>query len=139
MAPGCLAAYTRAMNVVAVGLDLVDVARVEAMLERHGDRILRRLLSEGERSYCKSKAVPARHVAARIAAKEATYKAFSQAGTDEVLWWRDMEVVLDGRGRPSLELLDRAQACAAALEISSCLVSLSHSDTQAAAVVILQR
>ena len=127
------------MSVVAVGLDLVDVARVESMLERHGNRILRRLLSEGERSYCQSKAVPARHVAARIAAKEATYKALSQAGTDDVLWWGDMEVVLDERGRPWLKLLERAQACASALDVSNCLLSLTHSDTQAAAVVILLR
>jgi holo-[acyl-carrier protein] synthase len=126
------------MSVLAVGLDLVDVARVEKMIERHGDRLLHRLLSDGERSYCQSKVVPARHVAARIAAKEAAYKAFSQAGTDVVLWWGDMEVTGDSEGRPSLRLLARAQGCAEAVGASSCLLSLSHSDSQAAAIVILQ-
>lgn len=127
------------MNVTSVGLDIVDVSRVERMLERHGDRVLQRLLLNEEREYCRSKAVPARHVAARIAAKEAGYKAFSQAGTDEVLWWSDMEVVRDDKGRPSLKLLDRALRCAEELGVSGCLLSMSHSDSQATAIVILLR
>lgn len=125
------------MSVVAVGLDFVDVGRVERMLERHGDRILRRLLTADERFYCQGMAVPARHVAARIAAKEATYKALSQGGSDRVVWWSHVEVVRDSRGRPGLRLYDRAQASAAELGITQCLVSLTHSDTQAAAIVIL--
>lgn len=127
------------MNVISVGLDIVDVSRVEKMLDRHGDRMLQRLLLDDEWDYCRSKAMPARHVAARIAAKEAGYKAFSQAGTDEVLWWSDMEVVRDDKGRPSLKLLDRAKRCAEELGVSGCLLSLSHSDSQATAIVILLR
>jgi len=125
------------MAVVAVGLDFVDVSRIERMLERHGDRALRRLLTEDERSYCQAKAVPARHVAARIAAKEATYKALSQGGSDRVVWWSHVEVVHDARGRPGLRLYDRAQTSAAELGITQCLVSLTHSDAQAAAIVVL--
>ncbi len=125
------------MTVIAVGLDLVDVGRVERMLTRHGDRILRRLLTEDERSYCQAKAVPARHVAARIAAKEATYKALSQGGSDRVVWWPHVEVVRDSRGRPGLRLHDRARAIAAELGVTQCLVSLTHSDAQAAAIVVL--
>jgi holo-[acyl-carrier protein] synthase len=107
------------------------------MLKRHGDQILRRLLTEDERFYCQGKAVPARHVAARIAAKEATYKALSQGGSDRVVWWSHVEVVRDSRGRPGLRLYDRGQASAGELGITQCLVSLTHSDAQAAAVVIL--
>lgn len=125
------------MRVLGVGLDLVDVARVERMLERHGDRLLDRLLSVPERDYCRSLAFPARHVAARIAAKEAAYKALSQAGTEEVLWWGDMEVVRDEKGRPQLRLLERAQTWADMIGVDRCLLSLTHSETQAGAIVVV--
>ncbi|UCD23732.1 MAG: holo-ACP synthase [Gemmatimonadota bacterium] len=125
------------MNVLAVGLDLVDVARIESMLGRYGDRALDRLLLAGEREYCTRQALPARHVAARVAAKEATYKALSQAGTDHVIWWHDVEVISRPNGGPALELHGRGRACADELEVSTSLVSLTHSDTAAAAVVML--
>jgi holo-[acyl-carrier protein] synthase len=127
------------MNIIAVGLDLVDVARVERLLERHGDRALDRLLVGEEREYCLSQAVPARHVAARIAAKEATYKALSQTGTDRVIWWHHVEVKRDKNGRPTIEFYGRGRETADALAVSNCLLSITHSDTAAAAVVILLR
>ena len=127
------------MNVIAVGLDLVDVARVERLLDRHGNRALDRLLIGEEREYCVSQAVPARHVAARIAAKEATYKALSQAGTERVIWWHDVEVKRDRKGRPTIEFHGRGRESAEELAVSDSLLSISHSDTAAAAVVILLR
>ena len=63
------------MNALAIGIDLVTVARVERLLERHEDRALERLLTDAEQAYCRGMAYPARHVAARIAAKEAVFKA----------------------------------------------------------------
>ena len=72
------------MNPIAIGVDVVDVARVERMLARHGDRALLRVLTEEERAYCQRMAVPARHVAARLAAKEAAYKAL--AVDDDAGW-----------------------------------------------------
>ena len=70
------------MSAAGVGIDLVDIDRIERLIEQFGDRALDRLLFESEREYCLSKASPARHVAVRVAAKEATYKALSQAGAD---------------------------------------------------------
>ncbi len=125
------------MTPLAVGLDLVDIGRVERLLDRHGERALRRILTSAEREYCLSQATPARHVAARIAAKEAAYKALSQGGVDRVFWWRDVEVVRDSNSRPSLELHGRAKAGAAEIGVSGLLLSLTHSESQAAAVVIL--
>jgi len=63
-----------------VGIDLVDIVRVEQLLRRHPERALRRLLTAREQSYCMATAKPAQHVAARLAAKEASYKALQQAG-----------------------------------------------------------
>lgn len=125
------------MNTVGVGIDLVDIDRVERLIEQFGDRALTRLLFDGERAYCLSKAAPARHVAARVAAKEAAYKALSLAGADQVLWWHDMEVVLDDQGKPGLVFHGRGKRVVDMLGVKSCLLSLTHSNVQAAAVVIV--
>lgn len=127
------------MNGFAVGLDLVDVERVARLLERSGKRALERILTPGEREYCLTQLAPARHVAARVAAKEAAYKALAQGGAERVVWWRDVEVVRDARNRPSLVFHGRARACAEELQVAGSLLSLTHSETQAAAVVILLR
>jgi holo-[acyl-carrier protein] synthase len=127
------------MSTVGVGIDLVDVDRIERLIEQFGDRALSRLLHEREREYCMTKASPARHVAARVAAKEAAYKALSQAGADQVLWWHDMEVVLDDSGVPSLAFHARGLEVYERLQIKSCLLSLTHSNAQAGAVVVASR
>ena len=61
------------MELIGVGIDLVDVPRVERMIERHGERVVARFLTARERAYVNGKHRPALHIAARIAAKEAAY------------------------------------------------------------------
>ena len=125
------------MTTLAVGMDLVDIARVERMLARHGQRALQRLLTDEERGYCLAAARPAQHVAARLAAKEAAYKALQQADNARGVGWRDTEVVLNGDGRPTLRFRGKAKEAAERMNASSALVSITHSDASAAAVVIL--
>ena len=127
------------MSTVGVGIDLVDIVRIERLIGQFGDRAIDRLLFETEREYCLSKAAPARHIAARVAAKEAAYKALSQAGADQVLWWHDMEVVLDETGVPIIVFHDRGLAVFEKLQLKSCLLSLTHSNLQAGAVVVVSK
>ena len=127
------------MSAVGVGIDLVDIDRIERLIAQFGDRALDRLLFASEREYCLSKAAPARHVAARVAAKEAGYKALSQAGADQVLWWHDMEVVLDNSSVPSIEFHARGLEVYEKLQIKSCLLSITHSNSQAGAVVVVSK
>jgi holo-[acyl-carrier protein] synthase len=125
------------MNPLGIGIDVVDVARVARLLQQHGERALPRLLTDAERDYCLSMAVPARHVAVRLAAKEAAFKAFHSAGARGMLGWLEIEVQRLPHGEPALVLHRRARAFADQLQVSRALVSLSHSDTQGAAVVLL--
>ena len=122
---------------LAVGVDLVTVARVERLLEHSGDRAWERLLLPGERTYCESMAVPARHVAARIAAKEAVYKALQGTEDARGIGWRDIEVVRDGHGRPSVQLHGRAAARLREVGARDVLLSLTHTDDLAAAIAVL--
>lgn len=125
--------------VVGLGLDIVDVERVARMLEREGERVTARLLTENEWAYCSGMHTPAQHVAVRLAAKEAAFKAL--AGTVEArgIGWREIEVVHDEHRRPSVTLYGRAAERARELQVTRTLLTLSHSRQTAGAVVILER
>jgi holo-[acyl-carrier protein] synthase len=110
---------------------LIEVARVAAVLERWGDRFLNRIYTAGEVAYCRGR-VP--ELAVRFAAKEATSKAL---GTGIVgISWREMEVVPDRLGKPTMVLHGRAAARATEVGLVRFEVSLSHSREMATAVVV---
>ena len=125
------------VRAVGVGVDLVDIERVDALIERHGERAIARLLTASEKAYCLGMPRPAQHIAARLAAKEAAYKALQRAGNARSVGWRDTEVLLNGDGSPTLKFHGRADEAAARLNVHEALVSLTHSQRSAAAVVIL--
>jgi holo-[acyl-carrier protein] synthase len=125
------------VSVRGIGLDLVAVARIERLLAHHGTRALERLLTDGERDYCMRMAVPARHVAARVAAKEAVYKALQGSEDARGIGWREIEVVRDPAGRPGVQLTGSAARRLAALQATEVLLSLTHTDDLAAAVALV--
>ncbi len=124
-------------GVVGLGTDLVDVARVEGVLQRQGEAFLRRVFTPGERAYCEKKARPAPFFAARFAAKEAAAKAFG-TGIGEHIGWLDIEVVHEASGAPKLIFSGKGAALAERAGVGSALVSLTHTDSLAAATVLLQ-
>lgn len=121
--------------IVGVGLDLEEVPRFAALLERWGERLSRRLFTEGERQYASGKGREASHYAARFAAKEATLKALS---VPSGLSWHEMEVVGGGRRPPRIVLRGRALEAARALGVEHLHLTLTHTDAIAAAVVIAE-
>lgn len=125
--------------IVGVGIDLVDIARVQRLIDGKGQRALDRLFTADEVAYATSRARPAMHLAARIAAKEAAFKALS--GSDEArrIGWREVEVIAQSGGAPRLELHGRAQLRARELGVGRAHLSLSHTNTTAGAVVVLDR
>lgn len=125
--------------IVGMGLDLVEIARVKRLLASKGDRALRRLFTEGEASYAMARSEPYRHLAARIAAKEATYKALSGTARARGIGWREIEVISASDGRPSLVLRGLALERARELSVAREWLALSHSEATAAAVAILER
>src|SRR5207245_2299169 len=82
-----------------LGVDLVEIARIREILERHGERFLARVYTEAEVAYCRTHREPAPSLAARFAAKEAAFKVLG-TGWGEGVRWRDVEVVRDPRGAP---------------------------------------
>lgn len=123
-------------RVLGIGVDIVETARIQSSLERFGDRFLRRVFTQAERDYCSSMPFPARHYAARFAAKEAVSKAFG-TGIGAQIGWRDIEVNRKQTGEPFILLHGRAAAHAATLHLVQAPISLSHSDHYAVANAIL--
>ena len=124
--------------IVGIGIDLVDIARVARILKWREERALKRLFTFREIDYARNKADPARHFAARLAAKEATFKALAGNEKARAIGWKDIEVVLHLDGRPALHLHGPAKLRAAELNVTRSWVTLTHSETTAGAVVILE-
>jgi holo-[acyl-carrier protein] synthase len=121
-----------------VGLDVVEIGRVRRLLSRQGARALDRLFTPAERQYCDARAEPARHYAARVAAKEAVFKALSGSGDARAIGWREIEVVPDGDGRPEIALHSRAALRARVLGVARVRISLTHTEGVAAAIAVLE-
>ena len=123
------------MSVIALGIDLVEVARVRDLLTKHGERFKERTFTPGERAYCDANADPAMHYAARFAAKEAVSKALG-TGFAEGVGWTDIEVVRAASGQPGIVLHGTAARRAEELGITKMLVTLTHTRESAAASVV---
>ena len=118
--------------ILALGADLVEVARVRRLLARHGERALKRLFHEEELAHALARQDPAPSLAARLAAKEAFQKCWPES-----LSWKSVWVGMEGkkpflRFAPDLEAAMREQGLTA-------LLTLSHERTHALAVVALVR
>ena len=124
--------------ILGTGIDIIEVARIRASFERFGERFLKRVLRPDEIAYCLSHKYPAPHLAARFAAKEAISKAFG-TGIGAQLGWQDLEVGRRESGEPFVILHDKGLALLAARGGSMVLLTLSHTESYAAAMAILER
>jgi holo-[acyl-carrier protein] synthase len=113
-----------------IGLDLLEIDRLERALERH-PRLAERLFTDGERSYAARRIRPAQHLAARFCAKEAVAKALGLAA----FAFRDVEVVA-GDAAPEVRLAGAAAERARELRVTP-LVSLTHEQSMAGAAAVL--
>jgi holo-[acyl-carrier protein] synthase len=117
------------LAMAGVGIDLLEIGRMEGALERH-PRLAGRVFTEAELEYAGLTARPGRHLAARFAAKEAVVKALGMSGGFGL---REIEVVAGEP--PTVRLSGRAAEAAAGREV---LISLTHSRENAAAVAVVQ-
>jgi holo-[acyl-carrier protein] synthase len=124
--------------IVGVGIDLVEVPRIENAWKRFGDRFVQRILLPEEIAYCMSHRNPAPFVAVRFAAKEAVSKAFG-TGIGPLLGWHDIEVRHKESGAPYIALHGKAEDLFTEHRANVMHLSLTHTATSAAAVAILER
>ncbi|MBX3746004.1 MAG: holo-ACP synthase [Verrucomicrobiae bacterium] len=123
--------------ILGTGIDIIEVSRMTAMVERFGDRFLRRVLVAREIEYCQGHVKPGPHIAARFAAKEAVSKAFG-TGIGASLGWGDIEVAHRPTGAPMIVLHGRGRDLMTSRGARELHVSLSHTEHYAAAFALLE-
>jgi holo-[acyl-carrier protein] synthase len=119
------------MSQLATGIDLIEIGRIERAAARHGERFYRRFFTQQEIDFCQGRAAS---LAGRFAVKEAVAKALGTGIGD--FNWTDVEVVCDGRGKPELQLHNRAERLARQKGLRTWSISLSHTDTLAVGLAV---
>ena len=126
------------MTVIGVGIDLVDLERIRLLLASKGEQAMSRFFSAHEREYMASRPDVTGHAAARIAAKEAVYKAMQALPSARGIGWRDIEVARDGEGRPAIQLHGLAAKISEASGGLRIQISLTHSALSAGAIAVVE-
>ena len=124
--------------IAGIGVDMVDIARIQALLDRYGDRFLRRVFTEKESAYAMSGARAAERLAGRFAVKEAVMKALA-TGKSQGILWRDIETLRGRFGKPEVHLHGQAVRWARMRECGAVHVSITHDGGKAVAFVILEK
>lgn len=119
-----------------IGTDIVEVRRIDALIQNRGAAFLERWFTAREIAYCSAKAVPSRHFAARFAGKEAVVKALPIAW-EGPLPWRSIEIINNARGVPSVDLSGPLLDAVASAGVGDVSVSLSHCGEYATAVAVV--
>lgn len=117
--------------IIATGVDVIEIDRIELVCSRWGDRFLERIYTESELRYCRGRT---ERLAGRFAAKEAVSKALGVG--IRTLRWRDIEVLPDQRGKPRVHLQGKAAQIAEARGLKGFDVSITHSRSDAIAFVV---
>jgi holo-[acyl-carrier protein] synthase len=123
--------------ILGIGIDIIEVARIQASFEKFGERFVNRILLPDEIAYCLSHKNPAPFLAVRFSAKEAISKAFG-TGIGSQLSWQDMEVRRKESGEPFVILHGHGEKLFAARGAKRLLISLSHTQNYATAVAVLE-
>src|SRR5512140_2358298 len=125
--------------IAGIGVDVVDIARVQALLDRHGERFLRRVFTEEEAAYAMGGANKAERLAGRFAVKEAVMKALG-TGKSQGILWRDVETLRGRLGKPEVRLHGQAVQWAKIRSGGAMMhASITHDGGKAMAFVILEK
>jgi holo-[acyl-carrier protein] synthase len=121
--------------ILGIGLDLCEVGRIRALLEKDRERFLRRVYRQAEIAYCDARRRPETHYAARFAAKEAFLKALGRGWR---LGWTQVEVLRGASGKPEMHLSGKAAEAATRRGVTRIHLTLTHTGETAAAVIVLE-
>ncbi len=122
--------------IIGIGIDLVDVRRMEGIIFRWQEKFLKRIFTEKEISYCNNKKNPAQRFATRYAAKEAFVKALYPKGTEGINF-RDIEIS-EKENRPTINMFDKIKKHCETKGVKNIHLMLSHDGNYGIANVILE-
>lgn len=120
----------------AIGIDIVEIKRLEKVSRRWGKSFLKKVYTERELAYARAKRYPYQHLAARFAAKEAIFKALGEVENDFV-GWKNVEILNDATGKPVVHWHGAAERTRKKRGLKGAVVSLSHTENYAVASAML--
>jgi holo-[acyl-carrier protein] synthase len=123
--------------IVGLGVDITEVDRIEAAIERRGRPFLERLFTPAEIAYCETHRHRAERFAGRFAAKEAAMKALG-TGWARGVRWVDIEVVREPGGKPTLKLYGESRSIADYIGVKNIALTITHTGNTALALVIFE-
>ena len=128
------------MEIVAHGIDLVDCPRIEQMIQRHGERFIKRVFTADEQAYAEKNKNEVEKLAGRFAAKEAILKLVGTGWRGKIAW-TDIEIINNAAGQPEVTLGGEVRKIADKLGIKHISVSITHTANFAiaSAVALAQR
>ncbi|MCK9275487.1 MAG: holo-ACP synthase [Syntrophales bacterium] len=124
--------------IYGVGIDLVEVERIEKIMARWGDSFTSRVYSDSENEYCGRHIHPVQHYAVRFAAKEAFLKSLG-LGMGRGICLKHIEIVVDVLGRPIMNLNNSTREVLAKIGATNVHVSLTHTKKYASAVIVIEQ
>ena len=123
------------MQIIGIGTDIIECDRIGRMLSQHGERFTNHVFTEEEVQYCSGRKIAEQHFAGRWAAKEAVLKALG-TGWIAGITWKDVEVVIQLGGKPTIQLHRGAAQKASERGIAEVFISISHCKSHATATAI---
>ena len=122
--------------IIGTGIDIVKNSRIQNLIEKYGERFLKKIYTEAEIEYCQQKTNSAPSFAARFAAKEAVLKAIGTGMRSSS--WQDIEVLNDELGKPEVKLFAKTESRADELGVSSIFLSISHEKEYSIAQIVME-
>ncbi len=120
-----------------IGIDTIEISRIERIYREYGDHFLQKVLTPSERLYVSKWQSPATRLAGRFAAKEACMKALG-TGWSQGVRWKDIEVTNAPDGEPGLSLQGEARKRFIDIQASAAYISITHTKNHATALVVLE-
>jgi len=119
-------------NIKGIGNDIIEIARIENAIKKHGNAILNKIFTQREKNYCLKYGLPYQRFAGRFAAKEAILKALGY-GISKNISWHDIEILNDENGKPYVILSEEVKKIFSNPDL---FISISHCINYAAAFAI---
>jgi len=130
--------YSKGISMIhGTGVDLIEISRIKNSIQKYSGKFEERVFTSKEIDYCRSKADPFKHFAARFAAKEAVLKSLG-TGMAEGITWKDMEILNQESGRPVLSLSGKGRDIFDSLNLRNIHISMTHDRQYAVAQAIAE-
>lgn len=123
--------------IVGIGTDIIEVRRIQEAIDKYGDRFVKRLFTEIEIEYCSARKAAPLHYAGRFAAKEAAFKAMGRGWGGDISW-KEIEVRNEPSGAPRIYFHGKALGLVTEKKMTQAHVTISHIETYATAVVVIE-